>query len=294
MSPLARLVGVGAVAVVSAMTGAAAVLWWQSAHTSVNVGAPGKSVHEEFVPEQDLSLNDHAGSPIGRVSVSDGLVTLYLYTGSDSWVSTSVYSDSSEVFIRCAGNNQATSITVRANGTDISDSKRGFIFGEWTDLTLWNRIRYAHMTSRGKRFDDSPNVPTEDLRLRNRQGWVFASLGLSSSGDPGIALADSHGSVRLTFFQRQLGQRNWWDLAVWDIAGDMRVSVELHPGRVPDVVHFADDVGAQYVSDFQAHRLVRKDDAHSSALSWLPPVQAATQLPIQLSDVRGHKLWSAP
>jgi hypothetical protein len=283
-----------AVAIASGVVGATAVLWWQSAHSSAIDRSRGKSVHEAFVPEQDLSLSDHAGRPIGRISVSDGLVALYLYTASDSWLSASVYSDSSRVFVQCAANHESTAITVNANGADVSDLKRGFVFVQWSDLTLWNRLRYALMSSRGKRFDDSLNLPTEDLRLRNRQGWIFASLGLSASGDPGIALADSNGSVRLTFFQRQLGQQNWWDLAVWDIAGDMRLSIELRPGFPPDVVHFADDLGAQYVADFQAHRLVRKDDAHSGALSWLPPVQAAPQLPIQLSDVRGRKLWSAP
>jgi hypothetical protein len=296
MSRRARVLRVGLSAVVPAVLGAAAVLWWQSAYPGgkYHSHSAERSVREEFVPEQDLSLDDDAGRPIGRISVSDGLVALYLYTARDSWLSASVYGDSSRVFVQCAGNHEATAITVNANAAYVSDLKRGFIFVPWKDLTTWTRLRHSLMSSRGKRFDDSPNVPTEDVRLRNRQGWVFASLGLSSNGDPGIALADSNGSVRLTFFQRQLGQQNWWDLAIWDVAGDMRVSVELRPGFPPDVVHFADDIGAQYVADFQAHRLVHKDDAHSGALTWLPAVQASPQLPMQLKDVRGRKLWSAP
>jgi hypothetical protein len=288
--------GITAIAIVSAIAGAGITLWWQSSRASLaNLrGRTGEHVREEFVPAQDLSLTDGAGAPVGRVNVSDGDVTLYLYTGRESSVLVRVYSDSSRVYVACQGNEDETGVIVSWNRTDISDMKKGDVYGGWTDLTKWDRLRNLYLPSRGIRFDHEAAVPTEDVTLRNRQGWVFASLGLASSGDPGIALADSRGTVRATLFERGDFPSAWWDLAVWDKAGKMRVSLELRPEKAPSLVLFADDLGTQYVPDFGSHRLVRSDESHQSMISWLPDMQNHPRRPMRLADNRGRKIWEAP
>jgi hypothetical protein len=283
---------IAAIAIGCVLVGAAGAFWWQSSRNAFK-----KPVREEFVPAQDLSLTGRAGTPLGRVDVSDGLVTLYLYTDEGgSYVSASVYSDSSRVYVNCVGNQEGTGIIVGLNRTDVSDLKRGYVFGEWKDLTAFDRLLISFLPSRGLRFDDSWVVPTEDLHLRNREGWVFGSLGLAANGDPGIALADARGTVRAAWFERgQLGkgELDGWDLAVWDKAGVMRLSLQLRPEESPNLVSYADKISTQYVLDFASHRLMPRDDAHPSVLTWLPAMKTLSREPIQLADNRGHKLWSS-
>jgi hypothetical protein len=241
-------------------------------------------------------LTDQTGAPLGHIAVSDGLVTLWLYTGGSSAIWASVYSDSSRVFVNCGGKGDM-GITVGENRTDISDVKRGYVFGEWKDLTTVDNLRNLLLPSRGRRFDEY--VPTEDLHLRNREGWVFASLGLSESGDAGIAIADKRGTVRLTCFERKAlrdpsSEPEWWDLAVLDKSGRMRLSLQLRPAQVPDLVLYPNEIGEEYVLDFGSQKLKHRDDNHSSDLSWLPPIQTGPRGQIQFVDNRGRKLWGAP
>jgi TPR repeat protein len=117
-----------------------------------------------------------------------------------------------------------------ANGVLVQDQKRGEFYAQLTP---------SHVPA--KRFDDDTAIPTEDVRLKNRNGWVFASLGLGAGpGSPGIAFADSSGNVRVTWFQRESAE-NWWDIAVWDTAGEMRLSLQLRPGQSPNLVVYPDD-----------------------------------------------------
>lgn len=291
---------IAAVAITSALLGAGGALWWQSwrIDPANRRGHPEKPVREEFVPAQALSFTDGAGSMLGRLDVSVGLVTVYLYsTGGGSYVSASVYSDSSRVFVDCVGNGEGTGIIVGLNRTDVSDLKRGYVFGGWTGLSKLDIIRNGFLPSRGPQFDDERLVPSEEVHLRNGEGWIFASLGLAASGDPGIALADARGTVRVAAFERRLlgnAESNWWDVAVFDKAGEMRLSLYLRPDEVPNLVFYLDNLATQYVLDFRSNKLTPRDDAHQSKLAWLPSMEIRPRGPIQVRDNRGRSLWRTP
>jgi hypothetical protein len=282
------------VAICSALVGAVAVLWWQLPRV-----AESRHVRDEFVPTQDLSLTDATGFPLGALSVESGLVTLHLYTGGTSGVYSQVFANiysGGRVYVDIEGRGEMTGITVGLNHTDVWDFKRGSIYGAWTDLSEWDRTRNQFLPSRGIHFYDDAALPSEDIHLRNRDGWVFASLGTTATGDPALALADAQGSVRLMWALRRGVQEAdwWWDVAVWDKAGIMRMNLELRRGQKPDLVLFADRLGTQYAVDFVGHKLVTCDNAHSSALAWMPSVEfGERRMPIRVSDNRGRKLWGA-
>ena len=138
------------------------------------------------------------------------LAVLHLYAGGGLFISASVYGDGSRIFVQCYGDGVWTAVILDDDGVTVSDSTRGAILAQWKnsmrrDEGLLSRLRGlfvpSHITVKG--FDDPDTVPTEDVRLRNRHGWVFASLGLAASGSPGVAFADSSGAVRLTWFQHK-------------------------------------------------------------------------------------------
>jgi hypothetical protein len=77
--------------------------------------------------------------------------------------------------------------------------------------------------------------------------------------------------------------------------GKIRLSLELHPGRPPDLVLGADDIGGQYIPDFRSSKLVESRNHESrDNLSWLPAIQVKPTRSVRLVDNRGRKLWSAP
>jgi hypothetical protein len=283
----------------AALLGAGAVLSWQRYRDANGQSHQEKPIREEFIAAQDLSLTDSAGDPLGRLDVSSGLVTLYLYTDSGGGQSSaSVYSDSSRVVIRCAGNADETGIIVDPNRMDISDLKRGYVGGElgvpeWRN-SRWHRFRNALLPSDGMRFDNDWILPTEDVRLRSRNGWIFASLGMSNNGEPGIAVADASQNVRIAWFQRRLLDSQWWEIAVFDKSGEMRLVLQLRPGKAPNLVLYANGLPTSDLLDFGTHRFANDNRIQMNTLGWLPAMQRLPQAPIRLQDNRGRVLWSAP
>jgi hypothetical protein len=283
---------------ISALVGGGTVfLWLSHAKMTNNQSRAEKTVREESIPTQTLSLQDGAGNLLGGIDVGDELINFHLYAGGDLSILADVDIGTGNVLVRCAAHDNATSLIFNAaDGVLIKDRKRGdFYVSKLGQLSVfeWNRKKIFGLV---KRFDDSDAVPTEDVRLRTRKGWVFASLGLGAGpGHPGMALADANGRVRVTWFQREgSDESDWWDLSVWDLTGAMRLSLQLRAGIPPDIVLLADDSPFQRVLDFGAQKLVGKDDAHPSTISWLPPMQTRPRRPIQVADNRGRKLWSAP
>ncbi len=283
---------------ISALLGGSTVLWWQShAKTTISRSRAERPVHEEFVPPQTLSLRDRVGNLIGGIDVGDELINLHLYAGGDLSILADVDTGTGNVLIQCAAKDNGTSLVFNAaDGVLIRDRKQGeFYVSRLGDHSLshWYRKKLFGPI---KRFEDSETLSSEDVRLRTRKGWVFASLGLGAGpGHPGMALADADGRVRVTWFQREgSDESDWWDLGVWDLTGAMRLSLQLRPGVRPDIVLLADDSPFQRVLDFGSQKLVGKDDAHPSTISWLPPMQTRPRRPIQVADNRGRKLWSAP
>ena len=278
--------------------------WWLSS-TSDRAQENRNAVHvrEELVPAQTLELEDNAGQPSASIALSDAYLTLTLYSGAPEPIAVNIYRDGRVGLIL----GTLTAI-VEDEGYSLSDDTPGThaIVGEWKSFKKnpnW-LIRLRRLIPLDKRhswktFDDPDVLPTEDLELRNRKGWRFAAVGLDASGDPGIAFADSEGAVRAALLQRHpeylpRAEPDWWDLALFDRSGKLRLSLELHSGKVPNLVVFADDVGSQYYADFHSGKLTPKDNESDAALSWIAPMKARPQRPIRLSDNRKRTMWSAP
>jgi hypothetical protein len=260
-----------------------------------------KPIREEFVPVQDLQLTDGLAGSLGNIRTDENFVSLNLYPGGNLFLTGQVSRSAlAEVIVQCA----SVGIVVYPNEVSIQNGTNEAIRMEWIHLrndddhpTASDRLlRIFHRPSPSpvKQFDDPDVIPTEDLHLRDRNGWVFAAMGLGATGDPGIAFADSKG-VRLVWFQHKSDlEPDWWELAVWDGKGYLRLDIKARPGQPLDLVVYPDDIATQYVADFASHRLVQQDSNHGSKLTFLAAVSLRSRLPIQLTDNRGRKLWSGP
>jgi len=283
----------------SALIGAGCLLWWQSsASASRQEFREQSNAREEVIPAQTLNVVRGPRQPIADIDVGNGLVSVRLFSGARGWILANVY-ETGRVYLACDGPSSEVSVGVDEDGLMVRDRDRGVIFAKWKEserVTGWaSKIRRVLAPPPlGKKVDDV--IPTKDLRLRNHQQWRFATLGLTKSGDPGIAFTDTKGGVRLAWVQRQApaGDQDWWEFAIFDGGGHLRSSLELHPGQLPDLVVFGGDLGGQYYPDFRAGKLVPKTQNFQSMLLWLPVLDAQLSRPIQLLDNRHRTLWNAP
>jgi len=134
-------------------------------------------------------------------------------------------------------------------------------------------------------------MPTQDVRIVRRNGMPVAVLGLSEWGAPIVALTDKTGRILTTW---QLTQREWSDLGFFDASGQLRISLELHPEKVPNLMIFEPDerlLTARYVIDPETGKEI---PGESGALPWLTPVDLQPTIPISLVDQRGKVMWTAP
>jgi hypothetical protein len=292
------------IVVASVSIGAIGVLCLQFIRTNPAMRSRHSTqIREELLPSQQLTMTDATGNPVGNIYLSDGLIALSLsLTGNGSHLLLDVHSDSSIVYIHFVGNSDIgdTPIMLHPNIVQVSDLKRGYISDTWSNdvaASALDRLRNAFSPPTGRHFDDDMLLPTEDVRFRHKSGWLFASFGLTSVGHPGIAFADEQGTVRIAWFQRKSpnpSTPDWWDIAVFDKPGKMRVSVQLRPGEPPDVVFFTNDLGLPHVLDFASHKLVPRDAGHPSSFSWFPAMQVRPRSPIRITDIRDRLLWRAP
>jgi hypothetical protein len=290
------------VVLVSALAGAGAVLRWQSSISAQHRGTTEpRGIREEFIATRALELRNDE-NPLLTVGIDDDYVGIMSYGNGGPWVAMDIYPGgraSVHIYGSIHGKGGGDVLAIAEDDGFMVSGGANPVFGRWTQLLkpgFFGQIHELMSTSRptGKSFDDV--IPTEDLRLRNRNGWRFASMGLTDSGDPGIAFADSKGVVRAVWVLRQRPRPgpDWWEVSIFDKSAHLRVSLELHPGKPPDLVLFADDIGGQYYTDFDSGKLTRKHDSSQSALPWLSQVQAIPARPVQLLDNRHRKLWSAP
>ncbi len=82
--------GTIAIAVGSALGGAALAIWWDASHPTSRP-ALGKQVREEFVPAQVLSLSDAMGNPIATLDVGEDHITMKFLTGGEPFVNVNMY-----------------------------------------------------------------------------------------------------------------------------------------------------------------------------------------------------------
>jgi hypothetical protein len=136
-------------------------------------------------------------------------------------------------------------------------------------------------------------MATEDLRLADKRGWQFATLGLTSSGDPAFALTDRAGGVQMAWAQRRghaLMEPDWWDIALYQ-KGRLRVSVEMKPGKEPDLA-ITDSLGRSLGFDIEGNKLIMSESGRRE-FPELWGLNFEPRRPIALYD-RGIQIWKAP
>ena len=87
--------------------------------------------------------------------------------------------------------------------------------------------------------------------------------------------------------------REWWDFAVFDKSGNLRVNLEMHPDEPINLTTYPEEGGEFYV-DFKSGELKKKQNDSDGRMAWLAPVKLNPHRPITLSNNRDQKLWSAP
>jgi hypothetical protein len=284
-----------AVAVASACLGAGLALGMRS---SISTGHQGSlkqpSIPEEFVPAQTLQLKDNENKLL-EVGVGDGFVRLGLWYGVANMI---VSRDGGRADLSVQDNVRVVTEDQGFIATNLGGDGTTYS-GKWIQplkpslIEHFHSLLLAQFQTSSKSFDDV--IPREELRLRNRQGWEFASMGLTESGDPGIALADAKGVVRGVWVQRRSLDSDWWEFSIFDKMGCLRVSLELHPGQAPNLTFLADQFGLPYV--VRARKLVKLEytgDNSQNALTWLSSLKTHPTRPVRLLDNRNKMLWSAP
>lgn len=151
-------------------------------------------------------------------------------------------------------------------------------------------------------------IPTEDVRLVDREGHAFAACGLSEGGEPGFALQTADGRLVMSFalsasgyFPNANEQKEWPTVLLFDSRGKMRVMVELGPETEPLLTLYENtdsdkpDIGV-YVLDPQTGREIPKQHLFSRAegmIPWLRHKMFKATLPIRLIDQRGEVIWNS-
>jgi hypothetical protein len=168
-------------------------------------------------------------------------------------------------------------------------------FADLEPQGLIARIRYKIKPSKPKRIRSVAEIlSTEELRLVDREGWRFATLGLTSSGDPAIVFTDKNGGVRVAWVLRHgliAGEPDWYDVALFDW-NVLRVSAELRPGKPLDLA-ILDNIGTRYGLNLDANKFSLKQNGRSR-FPELSGLNLEPRRPVALYDGRGLQIWKAP
>jgi hypothetical protein len=201
--------------------------WWRA------TSAPQHSlrqVREELVPTQALQLQDGTGKDLGYIGVLTEEPTRFKSLSLDL-AHFAVYESGRTTLTL----QKLVTATIDDDGFFVGDGqphsdRNPYVSGKWEYKSRRDRARLYPFRSRleriqsllsppkGRSFGDDDTVPTEDLRLRDRNGWQFATLGLDSRGNPSIAFADSKSVVRLVWQVIDPDRKmfpgagpTWWD-----------------------------------------------------------------------------------
>jgi hypothetical protein len=150
-------------------------------------------------------------------------------------------------------------------------------------------------------------LPTEDIRLVDRDEHLFAVLGSSESGEPGVILVrpNHHVLMALTVTEAGLfssGPKQWPTVIAFDRQGVARLQIDLGPKPEPVLTIYEktdpDDskqLGINYLDPVtgketpKVHWLVGDE----GAIPWLKHDMRPIGLPITLRDQRGQILWKS-
>lgn len=161
-------------------------------------------------------------------------------------------------------------------------------------------------------FPDKPEntvekmIPSEDVRLVDREHHTVAVLGLSEAGEPTIALTKPDGRLVAIFAITEAGfatgqAKEWPTLLLFDNHGTLRVTVALGPAQEPSVsISEKADVGKSDLGSYALDPQTGKEisvppfDQKAAMIPWLSHPMPRVALPVLLVDQRGSILWHSP
>jgi hypothetical protein len=260
-------------------------------------------------PEGTISfdLNDAAEELLAHYGYADAAKGLVLY-GSSRFKESSVKASIGVLMV-----SEPDFALFTPDGKYYSTQSKGFHRSSGTlDTIYWigkelSKDAYHKVVPEKPEHDIESIIPSEDLRLVDRRGHVFAVLGLSQAAEPSMLLLDQEGKLMVVWSLSRPGPFDseaapqWPTLQLFDRHGAMRVQVELGPEPSPVLTIFerassSADLGI-YVLDPQTGEEVPKQKlfaGREGAIPWLKHSMSKASLPIRLVDERAQVLWKSP
>jgi len=146
-------------------------------------------------------------------------------------------------------------------------------------------------------------IPSEDVRLVDREHHNFAVLGLSEAGEPSIGLMNREGRLVAILSiggpgPFSSGPKEWPTLTLFDEHGASRIELDLGPDSEPElsITEKGDiskgDLGSYALDPVTGKEVqVEPSDAKATAIPWLAHPMPRIALPITLVDQRSNTLW---
>jgi hypothetical protein len=254
------------------------------------VDATGRDVASlDFIPGwHQLAVFDAGGEPFAN----------FVDVESDGYRELTLYSANGHDFLQSATFGDAPSFTVNRQ-----DGARKFIQskttptppesgGDWVKHVVKETSGWAF-----RRFvPEKPLwtldgvIPSQDVELFDKDGAVFAVLGLGRGGEPTLALFGKGGTLQLAWTYSYIGR--YPELHLFDDK-DIRVSIETSPPSSVRLILSEPD--GEYVLDPNTYEELPKGRGPlNGELPWLRHRIGPPKLPIMLLDQRNNVLWRAP
>ena len=189
---------------------------------------PRSTTPEKVISDQTLELRDGSGEQIasivaggGESSVlqiggtwvyawADGHATLKLIKSTEGASASNADPFWNDLYVIDVRTFSFPMVTAFRRGHDTRFLSKDFI-------SIWARL-YDVIDTRRKSIAEV--LSTVELSLIDRNGWQFATLGLTASGDPAIAFTDKKDDVCVAWVQRRgltPTEPDWWDIAIYEI-----------------------------------------------------------------------------
>lgn len=280
---------------------------WRSQHAEpTRFKAP-----EKFIPAQMLLLVAPNGNEIGYMNVSPERDVVINFTGQEgepvAWLSTA---RGNTVLTLLGASKASESLIISMVGPhpmflfDFPTGKRHTEFSKG-----WHKpegaIRDGYFIARrlvtlGWRhlFPEKPEhtseelIPTQDYRLVDRDGRLFAVLGLSRAGQPAIGLFDRDGAFVAHWV---FGGVDFWSgIYLLNQSGEERVFCEWDLAGVPEItiIEPTDPLNT-YVLDPETGQ-EKPGKIRDGAIPWLQHRLPTAAYPVVLVDQRRQVVWRAP
>jgi hypothetical protein len=153
-------------------------------------------------------------------------------------------------------------------------------------------LGWRHLFPEKPKHTSEELIPTQDHRLVDRDGRLFAVLGLSSAGQPAIGLFDRDGAFLAHWMFG--GVDLWSGICLLDQSGKPRVFCEWDWAGVPHVtiIEPTDPLNI-YVLDPETGE-EKPGEILGGAIPWLQHRLSTAAYPVVLVDQRRQVIWRAP